>query len=50
MPCREVEEHLPTDPRVVAAAVLPLPHPLMGEQACSCVVIRNAQPGLTLRQ
>ncbi|MEV4339066.1 AMP-binding protein [Streptomyces sp. NPDC049590] len=50
VPCQEVEEHLLADPRVVAAAVVALPHPLMGEQTCACVVLRDGEPELTLRQ
>jgi 2,3-dihydroxybenzoate-AMP ligase len=50
VPCQEVEELLLADPRVVAAAVVALPHPLMGEQTCACVVLRGAEPELTLRQ
>ncbi|TDT42707.1 2,3-dihydroxybenzoate-AMP ligase [Streptomyces sp. BK208] len=50
VPCQEVEEHLLADPRVVAAAVLALPHPLMGEQTCACVVVRETEPEPTLRE
>jgi 2,3-dihydroxybenzoate-AMP ligase len=50
VPCQEVEEHLLADPRIVTAAVVALPHPLMGEQTCACVVGREGEPELTLRQ
>ncbi|MEU4201443.1 hypothetical protein AB0F64_16015 [Streptomyces sp. NPDC026294] len=33
-----------------SAAVVALPHPLMGEQTCACVVFRDGGPGPTLRQ
>ncbi len=49
VPCQEVEEHLLADPRIVSAAVVALPHPLMGEQTCACVVFRD-EAELTLRQ
>ncbi|MFF3270941.1 (2,3-dihydroxybenzoyl)adenylate synthase [Streptomyces chrestomyceticus] len=50
VPCQEVEEHLLADPRIVSAAVVALPHPLMGEQTCACVMFRDGEEGLTLRQ
>ncbi|GAU68930.1 2,3-dihydroxybenzoate-AMP ligase [Streptomyces sp. NBRC 110611] len=50
VPAQEVEEHLLTDPRIGAAAVVALPHPHMGEQTCACVVPQDAEQPPTLRE
>ena len=38
---REVEDLLITSPEVADVAVVGLPHPVLGEQACACVVAAN---------
>ncbi|WP_328995839.1 AMP-binding protein [Kribbella sp. NBC_01245] len=34
----EVEDHLRSHPAIVSVAVIPLPHELLGEQTCACIV------------
>lgn len=50
VPAQEVEEHLLAHPGIRSAAVVALPHPLMGEQTCACVVPQDMERAPTLRQ
>ncbi|MGW7469033.1 AMP-binding enzyme [Streptomyces xantholiticus] len=50
VPAQEVEEHLLAAVPVVAAAVIALPDPTMGERTCACVVPRDAGRPPTLRE
>ncbi|MFG2868286.1 (2,3-dihydroxybenzoyl)adenylate synthase [Streptomyces sp. NPDC048338] len=49
VPAQEVEEHLLAAVPVVAAAVIGLPDPHMGERTCACVVARDPARPPTLR-
>ncbi|MFI6403201.1 (2,3-dihydroxybenzoyl)adenylate synthase [Streptomyces sp. NPDC050548] len=50
VPAQEVEEHLRADPRIVAAALIGLPDPLLGERTCACVVPQDPERPPTLRE
>ncbi|MFF5481865.1 (2,3-dihydroxybenzoyl)adenylate synthase [Streptomyces sp. NPDC012935] len=50
VPAQEVEEYLLLEPRIRAASVVGLPHPLLGEQTCACVVVRDDTVAPTLRE
>ena len=45
---REVEDLLITSPEVADVAVIGLPHPVLGEQACACVVAADPSDPPTL--
>ncbi|MFG2910081.1 (2,3-dihydroxybenzoyl)adenylate synthase [Kitasatospora sp. NPDC048286] len=50
VPTLEVEEHLLADERIRSVAVIGLPHKLMGEQTCACVVPVDPERAPTLRE
>lgn len=46
VPATEVEDHLRAHPAITDAALVGLPHPLLGEATCACVVANGAAPTL----
>lgn len=50
VPAQELEEQVLADDRIAAAAVIGLPHRLMGEQTCVCVVPKDPGHPPTLRE
>ncbi|GGL51447.1 (2,3-dihydroxybenzoyl)adenylate synthase [Planomonospora parontospora] len=44
VPAEEVEEHLLAHSRVLAAAVVPVPDPYLGERTCAYIVARGEPP------
>jgi 2,3-dihydroxybenzoate-AMP ligase len=46
VPATEVEDHLRAHPAIADAALVGLPHPLLGEATCACVVARGTAPTL----
>ena len=44
----EIEAFLHKHPKILDVAVIGLPHPVMGEEVCACVILKESSSGLTL--